>query len=615
MFRFWISEPRGSDKIAEAAQPMPQFTESTGGVSKPSPKQQANHAVKRKRQSADGADERITSKRAKVEAHDKSSSVGGVACKGPPVPKAAGAACDVDRAREVIQYQFGLEILLKHDEIRLIDQELAKCQIALEQLRRCHLIPYPISCPTPEQMLDISKGKGPSVRSRPGQSVPKWAAPFGVVDGPYARHYAKWLIPDPAFDGVLPEWHGFSQAPSAALVPEGRTTRNSLSDPVAVGKNRPMRGTGAQKLHALSNGYPQPKDKAGPCILKRSDGQTVKLVCIDCHRDNFSSTQGFINHCRIAHKRDFKSHEEAAVHCGHPIEADENRGTTSEEKPAGVATASGLVHAFAHTDKEDSNKILSRIHATLTACSDRSLDTSSSKSRVSKSQRPTSSKGSRAFVSSDQTPFLSNLMKNKKFKGNLKEQVEDAKTKIDLDELSPGDESEEGDQSADLADGLQSPPASAARTPAVKRMPVRPTMAPAAMGGTRPASSKGVASHMAFSTPDLTPTDEKEDSSELYDDDMDTEHSPNTIASNNAPSLVSDDGEYDDSDDGSSSEISDSDAGSVSDVAEINIDEDDGPQAIRHHRGSTSTKKDEPKHVTFVGPVTTTGKGRRKQKA
>jgi len=76
------------------------------------------------------------------------------------VSRRSSAALDTESVKDVIQSQFGLEILLKHDELRLINQELAKCQIALEQLRRCHLIPYPVQCPTPSQMLDISSGKG-----------------------------------------------------------------------------------------------------------------------------------------------------------------------------------------------------------------------------------------------------------------------------------------------------------------------------------------------------------------------------------------------------------------------------------------------------------------------
>ena len=42
---------------------------------------------------------------------------------------------DANRVRDAIESQFSLEILLKHDELRLINQELAKCQAALEQLR------------------------------------------------------------------------------------------------------------------------------------------------------------------------------------------------------------------------------------------------------------------------------------------------------------------------------------------------------------------------------------------------------------------------------------------------------------------------------------------------
>ncbi|KAH0495168.1 hypothetical protein TgHK011_008735 [Trichoderma gracile] len=211
----------------------------------------------------------------------------------------AAESTAAERARDLIQAEFCQEILLKHQELRLINQELAKCQIALEQLRRCHLIPYPVNCPTPQQMLDVSDGKGPAVVAKAGDAVPRWAPPFGVVDGPYSRHYAKWLIPDPAFDGIQPE---LPPVTARGSISEGRTTRNSNGE-VGIGIVKGRRGNGSQKFESLSSGYPPPKDKAGPCVLTRADGQTVKLVCLDCHRDNFSSTQGFINHCRIAHKR------------------------------------------------------------------------------------------------------------------------------------------------------------------------------------------------------------------------------------------------------------------------------------------------------------------------
>ena len=239
---------------------------------------------------------------------------------------------DSNRVGETIEAQLSLDILLKHNELRLINQELAKCQIALEQLRRCSLIPYPTSQGTPESMFNVSNGTGPAVAQ--GESVPQWATPYGVADGPYTRHYAKWLIPDPSFDGAQVEWNrSFDSSRVSNAVSEGRSTRYSIAEgSTPTGKARSQRGSTGIKLQSLSSGYPQAKEKAGPCILKRQDGQMVKLVCLDCKRENFSSTQGFINHCRIAHRRDFKSHEEAAVASGQPIELDEAGGIVGEER-------------------------------------------------------------------------------------------------------------------------------------------------------------------------------------------------------------------------------------------------------------------------------------------
>jgi len=549
---------------------------------------------------------------------------------------------DLDDAREAIQFQFGLEILLKHDELRLIDQELAKCQIALEQLRRCHLIPYPVSCPTPEQMLQISSGKGPALQTRPGEAVPRWAPPFGVVDGPYARHYAKWLIPDPAFGDVLPQPQGLPEGSGTrwkTTAAEGMATRNSVTDYSMLGKARPGRASAGQKLHALSSGYAQPKDKAGPCIVKKSDGETVKLVCVDCKRWNFSSTQGFINHCRIAHKRDYKSHEEAAVHAGRPIELDEGGGIAGNEMPAAsVATpASGLVHPLARaeslTDQQGYAALLSRINDSLKLYREGKLPNVNSIPSLERA-KPNTPKPPSSFNGTPATPYLSQLLQKRKFSGDLSQQVEDAKTRVDLDDTpTPGDDSEDPDHPMGL-DGASSPtkPAAAtvARTPGVMRMPARTVVSPVPLPTVpRPASSKGHASTAGMSAPKVSSVPEEKDEETLdFYDAMDMDLSPGTVAGHVAPSLVSDDGEYDDSDDGSSSETSEGlDAESVSDVAEIDIDEDtdETPRPIRHHRTNSATtvklKKEESKHVTFVTPIRGDGKAitgnaktRRKQK-
>jgi ADA HAT complex component 1 len=550
---------------------------------------------------------------------------------------------NLEEARETIQFHFGLEILLKHDELRLINQELAKCQIALEQLRRCHLIPYPVSCPTPEQMLQISSGTGPALQTRPGAPVPKWAPPFGVIDGPYARHYAKWLIPDPKFDGLPPlEPQSALQNAGRTKVSyvEGRATRNSVSEH-NVGKGRPARSSAGQKLQALSSGYAQPKEpkeQQGPCVLKRSDGQTVKLICVDCHRWNFSSTQGFINHCRIAHKRDYKSHDEAAMHAGQPVELDGTGAIIGEEKPSAVPVSSpvtgGLVHPFARsqdiTDQQAFTALISRIETSKSLFYAGKLPNVNSipgESRRSASASASATAPPQtSFTGDSSTPYLSQLMQKRNFSGNLSEQVAEAKAKVDLDQdeaLSPGEDMEEPDlplqagattKTKGSAPGVRTPAPTVMRVPA--RTVVSPVPLPTIPSVSRPASSKSRARSLsfkpvkAFPPGPVTPDGEVETSDMYGVEDMDVELSPNTIASHMAPSLVSDDGGDDDSDDGSSSEASESmETQSVSDVAEINLDEDNDetPRPICHHRTSSATavklRKDEAKHVTFVTPL------------
>ncbi|KAJ2966998.1 hypothetical protein NUW58_g10538 [Xylaria curta] len=135
----------------------------------------------------------------------------------------------------------------------------------------------------------------------------------------------------------------------------------------------------------------------------------------------------------------------------------------------------------------------------------------------------------------------------------------------------------------------------------------------------RPSSSKGALGNSApYVTPIPTPTVHSETGpgpEMAMDEDMldVTQLSPNTAVGNNAPSLVSDDGEYDDSaDSDSASEMDDSiDAEPISDVDEIDIDDDHaGARAIRHHGptgpgAATRVRlgKGDSKQVNFVRPI------------
>ena len=52
------------------------------------------------------------------------------------------------------------------------------------------------------------------------------------------------------------------------------------------------------------------------CLYRRTDGVVVRLTCPNCQRSNFSSAQGFLNHSRIAHSKEYTSQDAAALKCG-----------------------------------------------------------------------------------------------------------------------------------------------------------------------------------------------------------------------------------------------------------------------------------------------------------
>ncbi|KAI1001071.1 hypothetical protein K3495_g7130 [Podosphaera aphanis] len=546
-------------------------------------------------------------------------------------------AMDMHLISKTIESQFNLEILLKHNELRLIDQELAKCQIALEQLRRCHLIPYPTSLATPESMLNVSNGTGPIVSHN--RIAPQWAPPFGVTDGPYTRHYAKWLIPDPSFDGV--PWQPRAEPRPGEVLPEARITRNSTAESAGRTGKSGLRGT-VQKLHSLSNGYPQTRDKAGPCILKRSDGQTVKLVCLDCNRGNFSSTQGFINHCRIAHQRDYKSHDEAAVACGQSVAVNEAGKITGDI--GGIAGSNGFVHPLirsAPTGKEAieaCKALLSRVADSKTMLREgRHPGFTSIPTRTPESLNACKT----SFIPSALTPHLSDLLNRRGFAGDLSEIVVEAKQQINIEESPLEDDSDEFMQ-LEFPDNQNCSSNSSSSVPQM-RMPARVDASSSVLG--QPESAKEIDGKMLkdensedFCYPGATSaasgsvkssdtsilvahSDQHESINEnklkleLINVPSVNDLCPHIVSSNNAPSLVSDDGEYDEDniDSGrSEDEVDDSD------LAEIDIEEDIVPRSVLSdgsNRGSTARrlrKEQKEKHVTFVSSIKDTGKDRLK---
>ncbi|PYH92105.1 hypothetical protein BO71DRAFT_330703 [Aspergillus ellipticus CBS 707.79] len=511
---------------------------------------------------------------------------------------------DTDTLRETLEAQLSLEVLLKHDELRLIDQEIAKCQIALEQLRRCAEIPYPGSS-VAGYSKSVSNGTGMAVWAPENGPAPQSPAPWGVENGPYSRHYSRWLLPDPRFDGGELD----SGTPVAGIpMVEGRATRGSLGDlGYLAGKTRPQRGSGGMKLQSLPTGYSAPKEKAGPMLIRRkSDNVLVKLICLDCRRDNFSSTQGFINHCRIAHNRNFASHDAAAMASGEPVEVDEAGAVVGGKSETSSAATAGFVHPLirsAHVIEPSSKTPSSASEATgdsatpphKRSCPSRrassGVETPRGFARPSPGKRATPATGtpSDSFMGSPATPHLSSLMQSRGVGLDLDRLVGEAKTAVDLGEYSSDeDESDPGSVPPPTEMSHEQTTPLGVRA---GRQPMRTTASQAT--ARRPGSRKGLdpTSHNPFSLESLTPTKPAPYESpylpipcsfrstqmdELREvDGVPPNLSPNAVESNQAPSLVSDDDDYEAASDSESPGPSSSEAGDPEDFGHIDVEDDE----------------------------------------
>lgn len=518
-------------------------------------------------------------------------------------------------------------------------------------------------------MQQVSDGTGSPIEIR-GDLQPRYPAPWGVTDGPYTRHYAKWLIPDVMFDGGNIAQDGQEGLLAGRAVPEGRATRGSFAETGSVaGKSRSQRGSAGSKLQALSSGYPPSREKAGPLILKRStDGQLVKLVCLDCRRDNFSSAQGFINHCRIAHNRGFASHDAAAIACGEEIGTDESGGMILDSEP-GSAAMVGFVHPLirsAHLTKIAQIPSLNLTSGVAyTSALGQSVETPDGAAGNSTTRRRPAPAGKEAsttsanttpvepiaqkdstttsdFVPSLQTPHLSALMQRKGRTGDLPELISQARTRVDLelDLLSEddGDEEEEAtyQNNSDKHGGLGVVRGS--------RLPVRATMSPAPLD--RPSSSKGfdkgsrkpkylngITPRSTYASPYASRPSATEHERQqgpdlmMLDGSTSLNLSPNTVESNPAPSLVSDDGDYEahtESETFSSADPDEEDGylgievENEGDASETTATDPELATSAKAHpprrtsalRGAVSREGGDERHVTFVSPSRSEGRRR-----
>jgi ADA HAT complex component 1 len=355
----------------------------------------------------------------------------------PPKTKAvAKMDVNVDHVRAICEIEINSAILTKHNELRLIDLEIAKCQVALEQIRRCQIIPFPA---LQGFSTEVATHSGPSLLAPSGLVAPQYPAPWGVTDGPYTQYLAPWLIQSGHFDPRLPE----SASPIASPYPrDGRATRGSAPDVTPMSSFQSARssrasiGRGRHSLDAQSS-LPQ----RDPLVIKRNqDNQWVKLYCTECkpERSDFANVQGFLNHCRISHKLDYKSHEAAAIACGRVVQINESMtapepisardATPKTSFPPSAPFDSSLrsgVHPFITgpvKGRENKHMVQQLLPRSYSADDRKSTGLST----------PTTPTIQPTFKASTGTPYLSQLMAKSGFAGDFGATVEGAKRKEDL---------------------------------------------------------------------------------------------------------------------------------------------------------------------------------------
>ncbi|KAL9631776.1 MAG: hypothetical protein Q9164_005707 [Protoblastenia rupestris] len=546
------------------------------------------------------------------------------------------SAISLNLLQHTIESQFNLEILLKHRELRLIDQELAKCQVALEQLRRCQVIPYPAQSSTLEDMETVSAGSGP-VYSNHAPHAPPW----GITEGPYTRHYKSWLMPDPAFDDSITENVNTSSTAGKTL-PDRPTRGVKAGKGAAATQPRPQRGSTSAQLDALPHAYRESKQDRGPMIVKRpTDGHMVKLVCLDCRRSNFNSVQGFINHCRIQHARQFASHSSAIEASGEEVDGESEGGVAAEVNAPQGATSAGLVHPLIRSARPPTLEPATLLPNRQGSTSPH-LQSSPSRSEPPAMSTPRQNQindfninntSPIPFKPSPQTPHLSALLARIGHGGDLDDMVTDAKTKPEVDlmqqdnteEDSYVDEPDEPDPQSRSTRGvihggvrLASSNKSKPMDEDSLRLKVRAESSPA------PRRVPASVQTAAYPSPNITAThlyDHQENSTTYGSTPLNL--SPNTTDPHPAPSLVSDDDEYDNmhSESETSSHIDgdeeedhymhppmldheDLELGESSGISLAHPEKVHGSTAGRRSRPSTAIHDaHEERHVSFASPV------------
>lgn len=248
-----------------------------------------------------------------------------------------------------IKNEIDLEVLLKHKELEMIEKERAKI---IEQMKKVenavksegdvnlrHHPHHPslggLSITIPNRMANQSLEGVKSYNNR-GEAVALHTRSMSS-DGSFQLLYQPTHPHPHPHPHLAPASHPFPNNPAFAFTsstfnPSSPSLSNNASEsfPGPAHASAPTSHYRTRSSTSMSSG----------CLYQRSDGKIVKITCPNCQRSNFLSIQGFLNHCRIAHSKEYMSQEAAALECGEEVDMGLG-GEWGNDTDGGASTTGG----------------------------------------------------------------------------------------------------------------------------------------------------------------------------------------------------------------------------------------------------------------------------------
>jgi ADA HAT complex component 1 len=233
----------------------------------------------------------------------------------------------IEQLKEIITTQIDLEIRLKHQELQLTETEVNKIESQMILLRKFFDIPNDVK-----------------LSSEPSDFTIKY---FDVLNKSLTLRYneIKRQQENPDYGDISNYSYGGALFKSDYLSPDqesvfagygnefGASSGHTYRTRSTTSSLRPssFSTAGQQSINTIKSNQP-----SVGCLYRRTDGIIVRLTCPDCQRSNFSSAQGFLNHSRIAHAKEYTSQDAAALKCGEIL-------TSVKQDPEGEASLQNLL--------------------------------------------------------------------------------------------------------------------------------------------------------------------------------------------------------------------------------------------------------------------------------